>query len=154
VVNHTFERDAFHRYLPAVWEFFRAVSGLASIAALIAIVAGMTVIAEQRPAPAIDTLATDLQTTQPSVGEPPLTAAPRDRRDRAMVFYLVATEGQAFIADWGENVEGTNVWRDYRILYARDDAEVQAVQQAVMEYMLQQGDVKPLRVVDLRSVGQ
>jgi hypothetical protein len=140
------------RFLPGVWECLRAVSGLVAIVALLGIVAGAFTIAQPEAGQLLGAASMVDETTAAPPRDPASHPASPPPSTRTITFYLVATPAQEFEADWSENVDSTDS-RDYRILYARDETELQAVQQAVLEYMLSQSNLMHVRVIDLRSLG-
>jgi hypothetical protein len=137
------------RLLPAAAEFLRAASGVVGILALLVIAAGIG--SNGRPEPAVGSDPSSLKSPPPKPGlraaappSPPSTAA-------TMVFYLVSTPAQEAMADSGENVDESDTWRTYRILYARDAIELELARQTFLTYLLTQNDSALVRVVDMRT---
>ena len=149
-MNQTIESTAIQGRLPHVWEFFRAASGFVAIIALLGIVAGTSRLAERDEHPAVvapttsDTNAAEPDKTGPATS-PSLTA-----RHETVVFYLVATPEQEYWADWGENVDTSDHGRQYRILFVRSDAELQAARRSIIDFMLAKGDATLVQLIDLR----
>jgi hypothetical protein len=136
--------------LTAIGELFRAGSGLVAILALLAFVAGATRLVESADRlPVVAPAAGGAQAAEPAE-QAQITSPSRLAEQETMVFYLVATGEQEYNADWGENVGESDHWRHYRILYARNDTELQAAQQAVIDYMLSWPSTVSVRLIDAR----
>ena len=149
-VNQTLENPAIRRRLPHVWEFFRAVSGLVAVVALLGIVAGTSRLAEFDGHPAVVApAASDAKAAEPNKTAP-ATSPSLTAQQETVVFYLVATPEQEYNADWGENVDASDHWRKYRILFVRNDAELQAARHSIIDYMLAKGEATLVQLIDLR----
>ena len=159
-MNATLEDAAVQRDLPAVWELLRAASGLVAVVALVGVVVAMTVFAWDEDEPGM-LVAAAVQAPPPEAAGRPAIVSPNSLPAQAVfVFYLVATPQQAEVADWGEQVGAHERisagvgWTDrhYEIHFARDDDEERTAGRAVLERIVNRGDVSLVEVIDLRQI--
>ena len=152
----------FRRTLPKTYEFFRAVSGLAAIAALVVMVMSLSVVAETDFPPAGNAA----PVAQPR-GEPWAIPATLPRAfpsspvsHPVMVFYLVASRQQEFFADSRENLATMEanragvflVDRLHKILYASNEEQERLAGQAILNAITGLNNVPRVEVIDLRMV--
>ena len=148
-MTETLDDTAIRRYPQAVWEFFRAVSGLVAVCVLAAIVIGTTVTIADEPG---RMQARSLADT-PQTPDPPARVSSPHREDAMVIFYLVRTPAQASLADWGEaDIAFEPRDRSYHILYARDHAEMLLAGQTIVGHALTLAGKASIHVVDLRPV--
>lgn len=149
------ERAIVERGVPLIWEVLRTISGLAVVLAAVVFAAGAVLVddAERESVSAADSRAVVASSPRPAktivVGTP--EARP------LFLFYLVATEEQAYIAEWGEVDAVLNgyAWPDhqYAVLYARNDEEEKLAGRAILQRMSTYVDPALVHVIDLRGVG-
>jgi hypothetical protein len=150
-VNETLDDTAIRRYPRAVWEFFRAVSGLVAIVALLGIVAGTSRLAAPAyRSPVVAPVAAGAQGDEANL-HPPITSPSLPALQETMVFYLVSTPEQEYEADWAENVDAYDFSRHYRILYARDAEEYELAQQTILDHVQDQSGATLVQLNDLRA---
>ena len=150
-MNETLDDTAIRRYPRAVWEFFRAVSGLVAIVALLGIVTGTSRLAAPAyRSPVVAPLAAGAQRAETNL-HPPITSPSFPAQQKTMVFYLVATSMQEYEADWPENVDVHDSSRHYRILYARDAEEYAFAQQTILDHIQANAGPTLVQLIDLRA---
>ena len=148
-MTETLDDTAIRRYPQAVWEFFRAISGLVTVCVLAAVVIGTTSAIADEPS---GTKAQSF-TYAPDSPNPPSRVSSPSRQDAIVIFYLVRTPGQASLADWGETEHSFELRdRSYHILYARDDAEMLLAGQTIVGHAVALAGKASIHVVDLRPV--
>ena len=159
-MNRTLEDAGVQRDLPAVWELLRAASGLVAVVALAVVVVATTVFAWDEGEPGMP-VASAVQAPPPdAAGRPAIVPSNSLPAQAVFVFYLVATPQQAEVADWGEQVGAHERisagagWTDrhYEIHFARDDDEERTAGRAVLDRIVNRGDVALVEVIDLRQV--
>ena len=150
-MTETLDDTAIRRYPQAVWEFFRAVSGLVAIVALLGIVTGTSRLAAPAcRSPVVAPLAAGAQGAETNL-HPPITSPSLPALQETMVFYLVATPEQEYEADWPENVDVHDSSRHYRILYARDAEEYAFAQQTILDHIQANAGPTLVQLIDLRA---
>ena len=150
-MNETLDNPAIRRRLPHLWEFFRAVSGLVAIVALLGIVIGTSRLAAPAyRSPVVVPVAAGAQGAETKM-PPPITSPSLPALQETMVFYLVATPEQEYEVDWAENVDAYDFSRHYRILYARDAEEYELAQQTILDHIQDQSGATLVQLNDLRA---
>jgi hypothetical protein len=131
------------RALPVIWELCRAVSGVAGIVILAAVLGGMAVAAEFSPEKPSFSEAIPTSISQPSVDAPQAQTA---------ALYMVRDHRQEQLASMIEAERSVeSPLRPYGILLVRDDHELALAAEGMVEFGRRHRGIF-LEVVDLRSV--